>query len=222
LAGIYYDHIERLRRLMDPGRGSGRVNLPRLEAQRSFDVVRLRALDASLQEPARAPSVRLAAPGTYELPGADCQVRLTVSESIPGAQGHQRNRGRDDNKEEYNGEQRKMLDWERLPKPLILRSWQPGDRYHPWGRTRPAKLKTLFQRHRVPAWARPHWPVLSTARQDARCTQPPFLSGNVESGETVVWAYEFGPAREYAAGPESHLILEIATIWAGDGKKLEI
>jgi tRNA(Ile)-lysidine synthase len=46
--------------------------------------------------------------------------------------------------------------------PLVLRSWEPGDRIAAsHGRK---KLKELFREARVPAWERPRYPVLADAR----------------------------------------------------------
>ncbi|MBI3665576.1 MAG: tRNA lysidine(34) synthetase TilS [Acidobacteria bacterium] len=65
------------------------------------------------------------------------------------------------------------------------------------GHQGPEKLKTLFQRHRVPLWERRNWPVI--------------VSRGV-AGETLVWSRGFGPAVEFAAGRESRTVLEITEV----------
>jgi len=67
----------------------------------------------------------------------------------------------------------------KIPEALILRGWKPGDRYCPIGHAGDWKLKELFQRDRVPSWRRPFWPILCL-------------------GDEILWARDFGPAREYA------------------------
>ncbi len=66
-----------------------------------------------------------------------------------------------------------------IPQGLVLRGWKPGDRYCPVGHAGDWKLKELFQRQRVPSWRRPFWPILCM-------------------GDKILWARDFGPAREYA------------------------
>jgi tRNA(Ile)-lysidine synthase len=83
------------------------------------------------------------------------------------------------------------LDGERVPGPLELRNWRPGDQYWPFGYTGPEKIKLLFQKHKVPLWERRKWPI-------------------IVSGETIVWVRRFGPAAEYAATPLSRRVIGIS------------
>ena len=71
-----------------------------------------------------------------------------------------------------------------LDRPLSLRGWRPGDAYRPEGAARRIKLKELFQRSRIPSWERPFWPILWES-------------------DRIVWAWQFGPAAEYAAAPSA-------------------
>jgi len=87
------------------------------------------------------------------------------------------------------------LDWQRLSGSLELRNWRPGDQYQPSGSTGKEKVKTLFQRARIPLWERRHWPVLT-------------------DGPSIVWVRLFGPAAEFAAGAGSSLILKIREVTA--------
>jgi len=61
---------------------------------------------------------------------------------------------------------------------LVVRNWEPGDRFDANGRGRPEKIKSLFQEHRVPLWERRHWPVLVSA-------------------DEIVWVRQFGTAAKY-------------------------
>jgi tRNA(Ile)-lysidine synthase len=71
-----------------------------------------------------------------------------------------------------------------IPDRLVLRGWRPGDRYCPVGHANDRKLKELFQRQRVPSWRRPFWPILCL-------------------GDKILWARDFGPARECAEYSDS-------------------
>jgi tRNA(Ile)-lysidine synthase len=64
-----------------------------------------------------------------------------------------------------------------LSAPLVLRGWKPGDHYVRSGKSRDQKLKKMFEDARVPSWQRRFWPIL-------------------EYGGSIVWAREFGPARD--------------------------
>jgi len=71
-----------------------------------------------------------------------------------------------------------------------MRNWQAGDEYQPSGSTGEAKIKTLFQQARIPVWERALWPILT-------------------DGSAIIWARQFGPAAEFAAGPGSGPVLRI-------------
>lgn len=76
------------------------------------------------------------------------------------------------------GKTRILVDAERVSAPLIVRAWQPGDRFQPVGmKGRSKKLQDFFTDHKVPLAARRRIPVLVAPegivwivgyRQDAR------------------------------------------------------
>jgi tRNA(Ile)-lysidine synthase len=125
---------------------------------------------------------RLAAsvPGTFRIPGAEIEIRLELLENP---------RTLDRVDCVYNGWVG-GLDWQRLSGPLEFRNWQAGDRYRPSGSTGEEKIKTLFQRARIPLWERRNWPVLT-------------------NGPAIVWVRQFGPAAEYEANSRSPWVLAI-------------
>ena len=92
----------------------------------------------------------------------------------------------------YNGGM-DCLDWRSASGPLELRSWLPGDRYHPVGRPSEQKLKAFFEGDRIPAWERWEWPVLT-------------------SGSTILWTRRFGAAAAAAASRTSQMVLQIREI----------
>ena len=99
----------------------------------------------------------------------------------------------------YNGEMG-CVDWGRVSGSLELRSWIPGDRYQPVGCSRVKKFKTLFQLARIPFWERSQWPVLV-------------------AGTSVVWTRRFGPAVDFAAGPQTRTVLRIRELKLHEGNR---
>ena len=73
---------------------------------------------------------------------------------------------------------------------LRVRNWRPGDRILTSGATHCAKLKGLFQEHRVLLWERRHWPVLM-------------------AGEQIVWVRRFGVAARFAATVTSREVMMV-------------
>ncbi|HEY3837719.1 MAG TPA: tRNA lysidine(34) synthetase TilS, partial [Bryobacteraceae bacterium] len=181
LLGVDFAHIEAIRHLAARQEGDGRVQIPGMEAVRSFNW--LRFAKSSPQEPF-APIHFV--PGTGPLPSSD-SLRF-VLESNEGIYTIDR---------VYN-EDRKALDWEKVCREverhpgaaLTIRTWRPGDQYQPRGRAGMEKLKDLFQEYRIPSWERPNWPVLAV-------------------GNAIAWAGEFGPAAEFAVDTNSRTVLSI-------------
>ncbi len=174
---IDFRHVEQVLRLAERQAGHGRAQIPGLEAVRSFDWIRLipKGQGAS-QDPGYRFAVSV--PGRYRVPGTTQEISLEPVEGFPGAESG------------YNTERKDLLDRGRIPGPLQLRSWRPGDRYRPVGGARQVKLKRLFQLAGVPVWARRKWPIII-------------------SEDTILWAAQFGPAAEYAATPASREIVRI-------------
>ena len=66
----------------------------------------------------------------------------------------------------------------------------PGDRYHPEGSSDESKIKTLFQDFRIPLWERRHWPIVCV-------------------GDQILWAEQFGVAKEFVPRPDSVKVLHL-------------
>ena len=198
LLGIGFDHVESLRRLSDETRGSGQLHLPGLRVQRSLGEVRLSPLPATRREDTGSYNLGVDAPGRFSGPWGRSLVvlKLYYRENLAPEQG-------------YNGTWRGLLDWEKLPRPLRLRNWRPGDRYQPAGRTGAKKLKLLFQEQRIAVWRRNSWPVLVG---DARTQVAAGLESNEPKGEEIVWARTFGPSARSAAERNSRVLLEIKEV----------
>ena len=188
LRGIDFEHIESLRGLLD--KGSGSVDLPGATGTKSFDRILLARSDTARTAGRAEFSVTVDAPGRFEIPGTSSVLVLRLLR-------------RADVNDGYNGKRQQILDWHKVPKPLRLRSWRAGDRYQPLGRSRPKKLKALFQERRIEVWKRAGWPVVTAWAET--------LYGPEKGprAETIVWTRGFGPAEQFAAQEGAETLLEI-------------
>ncbi len=175
LRQVDFRHIEAVLRMACRNRGSGRVQIPGLEVRRSFDWLRFGppVITNDYRIPAPVPG-KFRVPGTYLWISLELLEKPRTSESSCSV---------------YNGGTG-CLDWERLSGSLELRNWRAGDRYQPLKSSGEEKIKTLFQKARIPVWARHGWPVLT-------------------DGTSIVWARNFGPAAQLAEGPDSRMVLRI-------------
>jgi tRNA(Ile)-lysidine synthase len=195
LRGIDFDHVESLRALL--GARSGSIHLPGTTATKSFGRVLL-ARAKVIGDGGRAGfSLALDAPGRFEIPGTSSALILRLLH-------------RDDVKDGYNKDGCRNLDWDKVPKPLRLRSWRAGDRYRPVGRSGPKRLKAFFQEHRIESWRRAGWPVVTGTAEmvDSR----PGAGSSKKHAETIVWTREFGPAEQFAAQEGAETLLEITEV----------
>ncbi len=177
---IGFDHIETVRELINSDEGSGGIDLPGIRVERSFGSVRI-------GQPAKAVAefdLPLLVPGQTIVPGSDASLVET------------RVCGRSGNEERYNTTDWAFVDWDRVPKPLRLRNWHPGDRYRPVSRASEKKLKQFFQELRIHSWRRTGWPVITSPKGGAR-------------NEVIIWARKFGAAAEFAAGSTTRNLLSI-------------
>jgi tRNA(Ile)-lysidine synthase len=133
-----FEHVEKVIELARSGRGSGRLELPGVLVERSFDWMRL----AAAGTPPEPEALRVAVPGRYRWAGGE--VCFEVAEK-PQRAGCAR------------------LKWKgrQVPARLELRGWRAGDHYRPWGRSRDQKIHEMFQRARVPSWRRVFWPIVT-------------------------------------------------------------
>jgi tRNA(Ile)-lysidine synthase len=142
LNGLEFGHIDRVIELARKSAGTGRLELPGIEAIRSFDWMRL-AVPGRLVPVEPIP---VNAPGRYRSPDGKSFICLDISAEKPGTR-------------RYGTLKTSFAE------SLELRGWRPGDHYRPAGHTRDQKLKDLFQKSRVPSWQRLRWPILSSEGQ---------------------------------------------------------
>jgi len=147
LRGVDLDHVERLRELASRDRGEGRIQLPGLDATRSFHWLRL-----SRPAPAPAPyRVPIEVPGSVDLAGLGLRLEF---ELVPGGEPATPAREPGYNKTGAD------LDWKKISGPLELKSWNWGDSCQPPGSEGEKSIRNLFQRKKVPSWERPVWPMI--------------------------------------------------------------
>ncbi len=180
LRGVDFRHVERVMEMARSTDGSDRMQVPGLDVCRSFDWIRF-ALPGPWA-PAEDFAVSLQIPGTVELPRSGARIVLQVLEKDAATR--------------PCATVVNELDWQRLrtgegAPSLELRNWRPGDQYRRVGRTNPEKVKFFFQEARVPLWERREWPIITFHGQ-------------------IVWARRFGAAAEFATGPETRSVLQVA------------
>ena len=180
LRGIDFRHIERVIEMARSTDGSDRMQAPGLDVCRSFDW--LRFAPPGSWAPQEGFAVSLNVPGSVELPRSSARIVLQVLEKDAATR--------------PCATVVNELDWQRLrtgegAPSLELRNWRPGDQYRRVGRTNPEKVKFFFQEARVPLWERRYWPIITFHGQ-------------------IVWSRRFGAAAEFARGPETGSVLQVA------------
>jgi len=188
LRGIDFAHVERILEMARAPEGHDRLQTPGLDVCRSFDWIRIGRADAWTR-PVGDFSLPLEIPGSVELPGSSARIVLQVLEKDASTQPCA---GVPCARVSVVDE----LDWQRLRRGdggpgLELRNWRPGDQYRRVGQSKSEKVKFFFQEARIPLWERPDWPIIT-------------FHGK------IVWARRFGAAAEFATGPETRSVLQVA------------
>lgn len=171
LRGIDANHVEQVFQLATRADFNGKATLPGIAVTRSLEWLHFATIETN---PAFATEIRR--PGEWPL-GPREKLRLELID-ISGS-----------NAEKVYTEGSWLVDAGVLTMPLLLRGWIPGDRISLSGGNE-RKLKSLFQKARVPLWERASWPVL------------------VSDGR-IVWTKGFGVAKEFAANPETRAWVRI-------------
>ena len=140
LRSVDFRHIDALLSLAVQDSGDGRVQIPGVDALRSFHQIRL-APPVADGLAGRNWRLALCVPG--ETPHPDGKSTISVE---TGCRGYT---------EGGSG-----VDSLGLKAPLELRNWRPGDQYQRVGRSGPEKVKILFQAAKIPLWERRNWPIV--------------------------------------------------------------
>jgi tRNA(Ile)-lysidine synthase len=182
---IDFAHVERVLQMARSQDGHDRFQAPGIDICRSFDLLRLSASDPASND-ARGFAFAIQVPGSVELPGSGTRITLQVLEKQGAKQGAT----------QPCATVVSELDWQRFGRgrsapSLELRNWRPGDQYRRVGQSKPEKIKFFFQEARIPLWERGNWPIITY-------------------NETIVWARRFGAAADFATGPETRSVLQVA------------
>jgi tRNA(Ile)-lysidine synthase len=179
LRGITSRHIEALSSFAASSESGKRLVLPGgVEARKEFEwLVISRKREPSLP----AFCFAITPPADITVAQLGLKFRFLVAENPDSGEAQKG----------YNSNQIVTFDFDKARDGLVLRNWQPGDRFQPSGRRRAVKLKELFLRHRIPVSQRQLWPVLI-------------------SNEQVIWVQGFPAAAGFAASDSSarRLILQ--------------
>jgi len=187
LRGVGFAHIEELAALAASEEGHGRIQIPGVDAMRSFEWLRL----APQAEPfcrGRNFSFEVTPPAEVSIPGTGRSVVLQLVD-LPQSGGESPAPAAGGPYNESSGD----LDGDRVAGAFTLRNWRPGDRYRPANSDEHRKIKMLFQEARIPLWERASWPVLA-------------------QGGRILWARRFGPAADVAASPTCRRRLRVSEI----------
>ena len=174
---VDFHHVEAVRVCVL--RGGSAVSLPAgWQARRDGDWLELVAPTSAFEKPEipRRWQFLLPIPGKCDVPQAGVTLRAVV---VPAAAAAIEPPGT-------------LLTLARIGGHLILRNWQPGDRFRPAHSASEEKLKRLFSEKHIPARQRATWPLAL-------------------SGAQIVWVRGFPVAHDFAwvAGPGDALRIDI-------------
>ncbi|MBV9301757.1 MAG: tRNA lysidine(34) synthetase TilS [Acidobacteriaceae bacterium] len=186
LRGIEMRHVDAILELCRSTAGHDRTILPRLDALRSFDKLRLAIPNAG--NPERGYRIDLEIGRVAELPFEAGSISLNWAEresSFCASFKGEQNFGVETI--DLNAD---TLTGQGTPRSIYVRNWAPGDALQRSGHAGLEKVKSLFQEHRVLLWERRHWPV-------------------VISGEEIVWVRQFGSAAKFGSSMGSDRVIRL-------------
>ena len=175
-SALSHTQIEALRRLASRSASGAVLHLPyRLVVRREFDHL----VFAEAREPSEGYRYSVRVPGEQAIPhlGLLLQFKIVDAGTFQAT---------------YNDHERWMgLDWQKVGSPLLLRNWEPGDKFRPLGDAKGLKLKELFRQRKVPGSTRRRWPLLAAE-------------------DRIVWVRSFPPEAGAAVTPATREVLLIA------------
>ncbi len=175
LRQIDFQHIEQLLLLAEQQEGHGRLQLPGLDVFRSFNWLRFAKPRIGSRE-SHDYSTQVALMQKVELPREGGAICLDFLEEAP----HEGEDGQTESTEGAYTKGEYWLEAEFAARPLTVRNWHPGDALELESGLE--RVKTLFQRDRIPIWERQAWPIL-------------------ECDGRIIWARQFGASANAKARP---------------------
>ncbi|MGA7410272.1 MAG: tRNA lysidine(34) synthetase TilS [Bryobacteraceae bacterium] len=177
-------HIDAILRLCEVSEGHDRVQVPGIDALRSFDRLRLTLLGTVAVQ--RHYQVDVACNQHVSLPFQAGEIQLSGADSAPVI----RAKFKEERALQFADFDARKLEQAGVSG-LKIRNWEPGDEYQCVGHSHPEKVKTLFQENRIYLWERRHWPVLEAEGQ-------------------ILWVRGFGPSADVAASDGSLEIVRLS------------
>jgi len=175
LRRISWDHMEAIHRLVQAEKPQAALSLPgRLTVKRTYDHL---AFSATVKRKALHFDYTLDGSGIYDLKEIGCNLSIEEIRYKKGL----RLRG---------SKWTALLDAEKLPFPLTLRTFKPGDRFVPFGMNGHKKLKDFFVDLKVPLEQRYSTPIL--------CCD-----------DTVVWVCGFRIDDRFKVTPETKKLMKL-------------
>lgn len=174
---IGFDHIESIRSLLDDGKSGRLIQIPGpIGVERNYNSLRFFPEVPKPQDY----EYELSIPGQVEVQeiGTIFAARLANYDAVRSV------------KPKVD---RVLVDGESLGRYVKIRNWRNGDSYTPDGLS-PSKLKTLFQKERIPRRKRLQWPVLVAK-------------------SSIVWVASFPVSREFVPTGRSRRVVEIEAFY---------
>ena len=145
-SALSHIQIEALRRLASRSSSGAVLDLPyQLVVRKEFDNL----VFAETQETSEGYRYSISVPGEQVVPNLGLLLQFKIVDAGTFQATYN------------NGECWVGLDWQKVSSPLLLRNWEPGDRFRPLGDLKALKLKELFQQRKVPSPTRRLWPLLA-------------------------------------------------------------
>lgn len=187
-------HVDAVLGLCRSQEGHDRVQVPGVDALRSYGTLRLVAGTGVLGQ--RHYRIKVVPGQEMELPFYAGRICVSAEPPEPRkCQIYDKFIDVKDHSEKLNLDSVRLGGAEALNR-LIVRNWGPGDEYQPVGYRAKKKVKELFQENRVLLWERRHWPVLD-------------LDGE------IVWVRGFGPAAGLPREQDASLAVSLTYIAVG-------
>jgi tRNA(Ile)-lysidine synthase len=171
---IRQSHLKAVEHLLQSQRSGKRVHLPGLTVWREFDLLTLSLAESEAEPPSQELMVGRV--------GQWGQFQLTLHRGLP-------------KEAAPSGPEAVLLDDDKLPQRLRVRTRRPGDRYIPTGHHQPKKLKRLMIEHKIPVTQRDVWPIVVTAEDDR-----------------IVWALRLPVAAAFAPSPQTEAFAAITAV----------